>query len=226
MTGTIPPSPPLPSSRQLAIAAAAALSTAALILLVAVLPAEYGIDPLGAGRALGLMPPAGTAPDASPMPSADATLAPLTRGAVSYYGRPFAVDRFAVDLGPYEFIEYKYRLEEGASLHFAWEASAPVVQELHADPDGTDGHNPVSFDKRELTRASGTHTAPFPGMHGWYWENPGAEPVTVTLTSAGFFASAMEYRSTGTRISHEVSTLDSIGTPPPRPEAGDSAEPR
>jgi hypothetical protein len=127
-------------------------------------------------------------------------------GAVSYYGRPYAVDRFDVELGPYEFIEYKYRLEQGASVHFTWQATDRVLHELHADPDGTDGHNPVSFDKRELASASGTHTAPFAGMHGWYWENAGASPVRLTLTSAGYFSSALEYRSTGRKIPHEVQT--------------------
>ena len=45
---------PKPSSRRIAWASACALLCAALILLVAVLPAEYSIDPLGVGRALGL----------------------------------------------------------------------------------------------------------------------------------------------------------------------------
>jgi hypothetical protein len=97
-------------------------------------------------------------------------------------------------------------------MHFAWQASGQVLHELHADPDGTDGHNPVSFDKRELASASGTHTAPFPGMHGWFWENPGVEPVTITLTTAGFFASALEYRSTGRKIPHEVRPLAALET--------------
>ncbi|HWW73236.1 MAG TPA: hypothetical protein VN089_25100, partial [Duganella sp.] len=44
----------LPTLTQLSKATAVAIGAAALILAVAVLPAEYGIDPLGAGRLLGL----------------------------------------------------------------------------------------------------------------------------------------------------------------------------
>jgi hypothetical protein len=45
---------PLPSMRTLAITTAIALGLAAVILVTTVLPAEYGIDPLGTGEALGL----------------------------------------------------------------------------------------------------------------------------------------------------------------------------
>ena len=43
-----------PSRFAIAKAAALALVVAAVLLVTAVLPAEYGIDPLGTGRALGL----------------------------------------------------------------------------------------------------------------------------------------------------------------------------
>src|SRR6185436_20594344 len=39
---------------RIAVAAGAALLVAGLILVIAVLPAEYGVDPLGVGRKLGL----------------------------------------------------------------------------------------------------------------------------------------------------------------------------
>lgn len=43
-----------PTSRQLLRSSAIAAAAAILILATVVLPAEYGIDPTGAGRALGL----------------------------------------------------------------------------------------------------------------------------------------------------------------------------
>ncbi len=48
------PSPELPSSRALVRSTLIALAVAGALLLTAVLPAEYGIDPTGAGRVLGL----------------------------------------------------------------------------------------------------------------------------------------------------------------------------
>ena len=45
---------PVPTSpRRILIATGVALATALILLIVAVLPAEYGIDPLGTGKALG-----------------------------------------------------------------------------------------------------------------------------------------------------------------------------
>lgn len=57
MTAPVPPSPPspeLPSARALLRSTLVALVIAGTLLLTVVLPAEYGIDPTGAGRVLGL----------------------------------------------------------------------------------------------------------------------------------------------------------------------------
>ena len=43
-----------PSGQRLAVSVGVALIVAAIVLVVAVLPAEYGIDPTGLGRAMGL----------------------------------------------------------------------------------------------------------------------------------------------------------------------------
>ena len=54
---TTPPASPqgeLPSSRSLMRSTLIALGIAVLLLTTVVLPAEYGIDPTGAGRVLGL----------------------------------------------------------------------------------------------------------------------------------------------------------------------------
>lgn len=57
MTAPVPPtspSPALPSARALLRSTVIALAIAASLLLTVVLPAEYGIDPTGVGRVLGL----------------------------------------------------------------------------------------------------------------------------------------------------------------------------
>ena len=46
--------PPLASAAKIAMATVVALIVGSVILVTAVLPAEYGIDPLGTGKALGL----------------------------------------------------------------------------------------------------------------------------------------------------------------------------
>ena len=42
-----------------------------------------------------------------------------------------------------------------------------------------------------FSAASGTVTAPFSGIHGWYWENPGTQTTTVTLSAAGCYKMAL-----------------------------------
>ncbi len=51
---TTPPDRDLPTSQQLRRATILAVVVAASLLLTAVLPAEYGVDPTGMGRRLGL----------------------------------------------------------------------------------------------------------------------------------------------------------------------------
>ena len=51
---TTPPDRDLPTSQQLRRATILAVVVAASLLLTAVLPAEYGVDPTGLGRRLGL----------------------------------------------------------------------------------------------------------------------------------------------------------------------------
>ena len=67
--------------------------------------------------------------------------------------------------------------------------------ELHAEPDGAPQGYAESFEKKDArAAASGTLTAPFAGIHGWYWENTGDREVTVTLSAAGFYNMSHEFR--------------------------------
>ena len=98
-------------------------------------------------------------------------------------------------LAPHEFVEYKYRLDKGQPLLYSWHATAPVNLEFHAEPDGAPRGYAETYEKRNAVEsAAGTLTAPFAGIHGWYWENPTDAPVTVTLSSAGFYSLAHEFR--------------------------------
>lgn len=200
----------LPSARQLAIASAIAVLVAAIVLVTAVFPAEYGFDPLGTGRALGLTamsaPAAMAAEDVAPS-GGDATLVPVQDGAVTYYPGQYRFDSREFTLGPYEYVEYKYHLEKGASMLFAWTASADVIHDFHGDADGAPSGAPESFDKRPRRQANGGFVAPFSGIHGWFWENPGGETIEITIASSGFYASALEFRYDGTRYPHEVTAL-------------------
>jgi hypothetical protein len=191
------PAQETPSIRKLAVTTAAAIAVAAVILVTVILPAEYGIDPLGTGDALGLTPLAGAVNPiiAKEEASADsAKLVPRQQGPIGHYGAPYKTDTTTFVLGPYEYVEYKYRLEKDASMLYSWTADGGLLHDLHGDRDGAPANASESFDKEARRQANGTFTAPFTGIHGWYWENPGGDTITVSLASAGFYASAVEIR--------------------------------
>ena len=201
MNAPTPASPAPPTPARLWKATLVALATATAILFIAVLPAEYGLDPLGTGHALGLLP-AAHAPSAPVAPAPDGRLTPTVLGSVTYYGSPFATDQVTLVIGPYDYVEYKYRLERGATMQFSWRATSTVGHNFHSDPDDTDAE--PSIDSQQRGSGFGSFTAPSTGMHGWFWENPGDAPITITLTTAGFYASAMEYRPNKRQIRHEI----------------------
>jgi hypothetical protein len=184
--------PILASKPRILAATAAALMVAVALLVVAVLPAEYGIDPLGTGRMLGLTALAGVGDTPAPAPAAPGS-APTS----------FKEDVYKVELRPFEGVEYKYRLEAGGSLVYSWEASAPVKFEFHGDPDGAPAKYFESYGKGQGAGTRGGFTAEKPGIHGWFWENPGATRVTIILRTAGFYSKSIELRD-GDRIERTI----------------------
>src|SRR5687768_609007 len=68
----------LPSKRQLNRATLIAAGVAAVVLVTTVLPAEYGVDPTGIGRVLGLTPMGEMKRDAAAAPEAEPATATET----------------------------------------------------------------------------------------------------------------------------------------------------
>jgi hypothetical protein len=205
-----------PSLRQLAGTTGLALAVAAVLLLAFVLPAEYALDPLGTGRWLGLTDIASTPVNPVEERPTGGALKPVTKGPIGEYSREFKLDVFDVTLDPYEYVEYKYHLEQGATLLYSWKASAPVLQDFHGERESgaTGGAAEESFDKADKREATGSLTAPFTGIHGWYWENPSGSPITIRLTTSGFYASAVEIRSDRSRHPKALTPLDLLNLAP------------
>lgn len=166
----------LPSRRKVLAAVAGAFVVAVALLVGAILPAEYGTDPVGTGRLLGLLALGQSQPFATEEGE-------------------YRVDRAELSLYPAEWVEYFYRLDESSNMVFTWEATGPVTYNFHASPDGAPAGYAESFDAQDLAEGHGTYTAPFTGIHGWYWENIGTEEITITLTTAGFYTTAEEGRA-------------------------------
>jgi hypothetical protein len=216
MTDIAPPPPAAPSRKKLLIGSAAALGIAAVALVVFVLPAEFGIDPTGAGRALGLTELAGGEDEniylergrartnvlfplgATAAPDEPTLRATLTeKGIAPAPGTSVRTDRFEVQLQAYEAIELKYDLAEGAPVIFSWTASAPVHVDMHSHPFEGGEELTESFVIDTLPSQTAVYVAPFSGIHGWYWQNRTLDPVTVTLNATGQFTASRIFDAAG-----------------------------
>ncbi|WDA35032.1 hypothetical protein [Sphingobium sp. YC-XJ3] len=175
----------LPSLRQLNRATLIALGAAAVILVTTVLPAEYGVDPTGIGRVLGLTEMGETKQaDAA---SHAASAAPVAASPVPALkaGEPVEVK---LTLAPNEGREVKATMKAGGEFDYRWATDGPEVRfELHGEPAGAASDDYTSYEKGSSAGASGKFRAPFDGTHGWYWKNRTGQPVTITVTATGDF---------------------------------------
>jgi hypothetical protein len=194
-TMTTPTRAEAASSRErIAVLAGAALLIAGLILVAAVLPAEYGVDPLGIGTKLGLT---ALGEVQKSIQAFEANRAGGSPGApvVAPQEHAYHDETVTFTIPPHDYMEYKYRLDKGEALLYSWQATAAVNYEFHAEPDGAPRGYAETYEKKtETPSASGTLTAPFSGIHGWYWENPTDIEVTVTISAAGFYTMSHEFR--------------------------------
>lgn len=184
----------LPTAKQLFRSTLIALGAAVVILVTAVLPAEYAIDPTGVGRVLGLTQmgeikqqlaqeaarDVGAAePDLGPPADASTVAAPTV-------ATETRTDEMSVTLRPGEGAEIKLSMIAGARAQFEWTVSGGVVNyDLHGDGGG----NSTSYQQgRAVPGHRGELEAAFDGNHGWFWRNRGTSDVTVTLRTSGQYA--------------------------------------
>jgi hypothetical protein len=199
--GTTQQERPVPSAGTLLKATAIAAAVAGIILVTLVLPAEYGLDPLGTGRATGLIN----------MATAPPVVIAAANGPIANQPHGYKVDAIELTLMPMESVEYKYHLNKGATMIYSWTASAPVEFDMHTVPqDRPSGSD--SFEAGEARSKSGTYTSPYAGIHGWYWRNRTQDTVTIKLTTAGFYDKATMFDESG-------SGMDIEPKDPPQPES-------
>ena len=132
---SLEPSRPLSAGR-LILSLVATLVLAVLIVLGAILPAEFNRDPLGVGKLSGLSRL--WAPE-------EETVDPNTGGVARTreYEVPFRSDVVEIPLGDFmagadkSELEYKVRMKKDATLIYAWEAiGTQEPQDFHFDQHG------------------------------------------------------------------------------------------
>ncbi len=179
------------------VAAGVAAVGAALAVLV-ILPAETGYDPTGVGEALGLTEIAEPVNEElvrgqERMASQDVLLlsdtAPELEEGVS--------DLWEYELAPFESIEFKYTIPEGARVAFIWEGSDVLSYDMHAHPFAGGEEVTESYGVDAAQKIQGVYIAPFTGIHGWFWENRTLDNVTIRLETSGGFTHSTIFGQTG-----------------------------
>lgn len=195
----------LPSTARLLRSTVIALLVAAALLVTTVLPAEYGIDPTGIGRALGLTQmgeikqslatDAAAEKAAPPAPQFQAAAAPAvpaekpaaTPAPAKQETAPVAQHTMTVKLKPGQGAEIKLTMRKDATVRYEWTTEGgPVNYDTHGDPVNAPKNFYHGYGKgRNTARDSGTLQAAFDGTHGWFWRNRTNSEVTVTLKTSG-----------------------------------------
>tara|TARA_R110002072_G_scaffold1083_42_gene8924 strand:- start:12991 stop:13629 length:639 start_codon:yes stop_codon:yes gene_type:complete len=201
----IPTRAELPTTRQLLRSTVIAAFVAAVLLVTAILPAEYGIDPTGIGSVTGLTEMGEIKTQLEEEAEADrlknvpATTGPQSRSGL--FDRILALrlispaeaqsaaktDKRSFTLKPGQGAEIKLAMKKGAKVSYNWAVEGGTANyDLHG---GTPGGKEKSFKRgRSVKGDEGVFEAPFDGNHGWFWRNRTKKNVTVTLTVSGDYA--------------------------------------
>lgn len=166
---------PVQSWKTLIISMVSAVVLAFVILITIVGPAEYGIDPTGFGKAMGLTVLA------KPVQQ---EIKAVTNCPV---GKTAEWDNIVVITIPAKSgLEYKFYLEQDASIEYQWDTDGNALYfDFHGEPQGSSAGYFKSYQEASSHYANGMLQAPFTGTHGWYWKNDSSQPIKVTLKTTG-----------------------------------------
>ncbi len=189
----------LPSSTQLLRSTIAAALAAVAILFVIVLPAEYGIDPTGAGRMLGLTEMGEIKQELEDEAERDRILHGDGADQSSLLDTLFGLfvstayaqdsagwtDEIVFTLQPGETYEVKLSMKKGAATDYVMVVEGGRVNfDLHGHGSGES----ITYEKGRGSRGTeGRFAAAFDGGHGWFWRNRDSSSLTVTLKIRGVY---------------------------------------
>lgn len=160
---------------------------AGVVLVTLILPAEYDVDPLGTGKALGLTEIAAAADKAETTPAAPAEAAPPVPAETA---QVFAEreDTIEIPIAAGRGLEYKLHMMPGAKVSHEWSVEGgELYYDFHGEPQGDTTGYYESFAIATSAGMSGLFYAPWEGSHGWYWKNKTDKDMTIKLTLKGSY---------------------------------------
>ncbi|MBW8184909.1 hypothetical protein [Shewanella nanhaiensis] len=194
---------PVHSTATLIKACIAASMIAAVVLLIAILPAEYNIDPTGLGKSLGLTQLSqNSLPESEELGGSTEPKVTLSISETDFQAVADApsVEQIAqrrqtpgvrsdlvnIDIPAGKGLEYKLLMDAYTHLEYEWSTNGePLYFDFHGEPKGDKTGYFESFSITTSDKMKGSLTTPFAGSHGWYWKNSTDAVITVTLSTKG-----------------------------------------
>jgi hypothetical protein len=179
------------SGKTLALITGGGLLLGALIVVGAIMPAEFNTDPLGIGKASGISRL--WAPEEKDFAGSGALATSSDAPKQSHI-----VD---IPLGAADWkeaaIEYKVAMKPGQSIFYKWTATnldgSPATVPVETDQHGHDlpaegqPQTVIDYRKARLLADQGSLTAPIDGIFGWYFRNHSPDPIMIRLEIEGFY---------------------------------------
>lgn len=181
------------SGKTLAIITGGGFIAGALIVLGAIMPAEFNTDPLGLGKLSGISRL--WAPDEIEV-DANSASGPLARESEV----PPRTDVIEIPLTDFlggakgSELEYKVAMKQGAQLIYEWEAigaSKPedIAYDFHGHTTPAPGKpmEVATYKQARGLKQAGSLTAPFDGIQGWQFSNFAEGAVVIRVKLTGFY---------------------------------------
>lgn len=171
---------PTVTNKSLIKATIIALIVAAIVLVTIILPAEYNVDPTGAGKALGLTVLSNEEQQSNSQKNMQVTKSGDTLPSNN------RSDVIEVMVPAGRGVEYKFQMEQFEKMEYEWITNGTSLHfDLHGEPEGDTTGYFESYAIASLSEMKGSFTAPFEGSHGWYWRNDTSKDVSIQLIVSG-----------------------------------------
>ncbi|RTZ07572.1 hypothetical protein EKM05_06285 [Flavobacterium sp. GSP27] len=197
------------NKKQIIKAVIFALLLSVLILVCAVLPAEYGMDPIGTGKLFGfskLYVPADADDGLATITGKTFPLIKMEKaGSGPEVERPIEAnnpapekqyaereDTVEVIVPAGKGIEYKIYMLKYGKMKYEWTTNKGIVYfDFHGEVKQAKETNDVYFESYTLAYSNnmvGTFYAPYEGKHGWFFRNNEKTAITVTIKLKGQYS--------------------------------------
>ncbi|TWI79005.1 hypothetical protein IQ13_3396 [Lacibacter cauensis] len=178
------------------------LLIASVLLVGAVLPAEYGLDPTGIGKKLGFTRLHVSADSTTVVRASYPRIKMAEAGSDSTVAKPVEAnnpppsqqyeireDSVQVTVPAGKGIEYKIYMLKHGQVKYEWTTDKDVLYvDFHGEVNQAQAVKDVYYESYTLAYADnmvGTLLSPFEGKHGWYFRNNGKSDVVVTIRLKG-----------------------------------------